>query len=152
MSLNNDKVFKWRSLRELPSPGYGIHLRQDIDGIREHGSGFQGLPFQKKMATSEKDQAVLQSIFNPLLPLGDIPPKHEIENENEINVENTEESKRAKDLETSGVEKAEQGDLEGALECFNEACEICPSRPSCFNNRAQLWRLKGSYLEVVLVF
>ena len=100
------------------------------------------------MATSEKDQAVLQSIFNPLLPLGDIAPKHEVENENEINVENTEESKRAKDLETSGVEKAEQGDLEGALECFNEACEICPSRPSCFNNRAQLWRLKGSFLEV----
>jgi len=107
------------------------------------------------MATSEKDRAVLQSIFNPLLSLGDIPPKHEIENENEneneINVENTEESKRAKDLETSGVEKAEQGDLEGALECFNEACEICPSRPSCFNNRAQLWRLKGSYIEAVLV-
>ena len=100
------------------------------------------------MATSEKDQAVLHSIFNPLLPLGDIPPKHEVENENEINVENTEESKRAKDLETSGVEKAEQGDLEGALECFNEACEICPSRPSCFNNRAQLWRLKGSFLEL----
>ena len=45
------------------------------------------------MATSEKDQAVLHSIFNPLLPLGDIPPKHEVENENEINVENTEESK-----------------------------------------------------------
>ena len=100
------------------------------------------------MATSEKDQAVLHSIFNPLLPLGDIPPKHEVENENEINVENTEESKQAKDLETSGVEKAEQGDLEGALECFNEACEICPSRPSCFNNRAQLWRLKGSFLEL----
>ena len=100
------------------------------------------------MATSEKDQAVLESIFNPLLPLGDILPKHEVENENEINVENTEESKRAKDLETSGVEKAEQGDLEGALECFNEACEICPSRSSCFNNRAQLWRLKGSFLEV----
>ena len=100
------------------------------------------------MATSEKDQAVLESIFNPLLPLGDILPKHEVENENEINVENTEKSKRAKDLETSGVEKAEQGDLEGALECFNEACEICPSRSSCFNNRAQLWRLKGSFLEV----
>ncbi|KAL9970236.1 hypothetical protein ACROYT_G022576 [Oculina patagonica] len=95
------------------------------------------------MATSEKDQVVLESIFNPLLPLGDIPPKHENESENEVNDENSEESKRANELETSGVEKAEQGDLEGALECFNEACEICPSRPSCFNNRAQLWRLKG---------
>lgn len=149
MSLNHDRKPTSRGV-------FGIYLIRDTgyDGIRE-SSGFQGLPFQKKMATSEKDQAVLQSIFNPLLPLGDIPPKHEIENENEneneINVENTEESKRAKDLETSGVEKAEQGDLEGALECFNEACEICPSRPSCFNNRAQLWRLKGSYIEAVLV-
>lgn len=99
------------------------------------------------MATSEKDQAVLESIFNPLLPLGDIPPKHQ--DENEINEESTEASKRSKDLEASGVEKAEQGDLEGALECFNEACEICPSRPSCFNNRAQLWRLKGNSLVLV---
>jgi len=41
------------------------------------------------------------------------------------------------------VEKAEEGDFDGALECFNEACEICPLRSSCFNNRAQLWRLKG---------
>ena len=107
---------------------------------------------KNKMATSEKDQAVLESIFNPLLPLGDIPPKHKTDNENEINVENTEDSKRAKELETSGVEKAEQGDFEGALECFNEACEICPSRPSCFNNRAQLWRLKGNSIEVALAY
>lgn len=120
-------------------------------GTAVEDSGFQGLLFQNKMATSEKDQAVLQSIFNPLLPLGDNPPKHEIENENEMNVENTEESKRAKELETSGVEKAEQGDFEGALECFNEACEICPSRSSCFNNRAQLWRLKGRLHEAVLL-
>lgn len=140
-----------QEMEEFSGP-YELRDGWGYDGIWDR-SGFQGLPawhwFQNKMATSEKDQAVLQSIFNPLLPLGDVPPKHEIENENEINDENTEESKRAKDLETSGVEKAEQGDLEGALECFNEACEICPSRPSCFNNRAQLWRLKGSFLEAV---
>lgn len=127
---------------EIRDTGYGTTVED---------SGFQGFLFHNKMATSEKDQAVLQSIFNPLLPLGDIPPKHEIENENERNVENTEESKRAKELETSGVEKAEQGDFEGALECFNEACEICPSRSSCFNNRAQLWRLKGRLHEAGLV-
>lgn len=97
------------------------------------------------MAASEKDQAVLESIFNPLLPLGDIPEKPP-QNENEVNEDNTEDSKRAKDLEALGVERAEQGDLDGALECFNEACEICPSRSSCFNNRAQLWRLKGRIL------
>lgn len=98
--------------------------------------------FANKMATNEKDQAVLESIFNPLLPLGDVAPKNQ--NENEINDENTEDAKQAKQLEESGVEKAEQGDLDGALECFNQACEICSSRPSCFNNRAQLWRLKGT--------
>ena len=98
-----------------------------------------------KMATSEKDQAVLESIFNPLLPLGDIPQRPP-KNENDINEENREDSLRAKELEAMGVDRAEQGNLDGALECFNEACEICPSRSSCFNNRAQLWRLKGNIL------
>lgn len=94
-----------------------------------------------KMAASERDQAVLESIFNPLLPLGDVPQKPP---QNEINEESTDESIRAKELEALGVERAEQGDLDGAMECFNEACEICASRSSCFNNRAQLWRLKGN--------
>ena len=98
-----------------------------------------------KMATSEKDQAVLESIFNPLLPLGDIPQRPP-KNENDINEENREDSLRAKELEAMGVDRAEQGNFDGALECFNEACEICPSRSSCFNNRAQLWRLKGNIL------
>ena len=97
------------------------------------------------MATSEKDQAVLESIFNPLLPLGDIPQRPP-KNENDINEENREDSLRAKELEAMGVDRAEQGNLDGALECFDEACEICPSRSSCFNNRAQLWRLKGNIL------
>ncbi|XP_068699325.1 tetratricopeptide repeat protein 36 homolog [Montipora foliosa] len=100
------------------------------------------------MAANAKDKAVLESIFNPLLPLGDIsqsPPR----TENEINEESTEDSKKAKDLEKLGIEKAEQGDLEGALECFNEACEICPTRSSCFNNRAQLWRLNGDVSHAI---
>ena len=94
------------------------------------------------MAASKNDETVLDSIFSPLLPLGDSsqsPPQ----TENEINEEITVECKKAKELETLGVEKAEEGDFDGALECFNEACEICPLRSSCFNNRAQLWRLKG---------
>lgn len=99
--------------------------------------------FQNKMATNNNDQAVLESIFNPMLPLGDAAPK--LQNENDVNEENTEDAMLAKQLEASGVEKAEQGDLDEALECFNQACEICPLRSSCFNNRAQLWRLKGSY-------
>lgn len=102
-----------------------------------------GSEFQNKMATNNNDQAVLESIFNPLLPLGDAAPK--LQNENDVNEENTEDAMLAKQLEASGVEKAEQGDLDEALECFNQACEICPLRSSCFNNRAQLWRLKGNY-------
>lgn len=102
------------------------------------------------MAANEKDQAVLESIFNPLLPLGDIPQKP-TQTENDVNEESTEDSKRAKDLEALGVERAEQGDLDGALECFNEACEICSSRSSCFNNRAQLWRLKGTIIRTSIL-
>ena len=58
----------------------------------------------------------------------------------EINDENTEDAKQAKQLEASGVEKAEQGDLDEASECFNQAYELCSFCPSWFNNKAQLWR------------
>lgn len=97
------------------------------------------------MAAGGDDKRVLDSIFNPLLPLGDIsqsPPQ----TKNEINEEFTVYGKKVRELETLGVEKAEEGDFDGALECFNEACEIFPLRSSCFNNRAQLWRLKGTLI------
>lgn len=95
------------------------------------------------MADSNTDKAVLESIFNPYMPLGtatvdDV--KQDLsdeENDGTIDVE------KAKELEVKGVEKAESGDFDAAMECFNKAIETAPKRSSGYNNRAQLWRLKG---------
>lgn len=55
----------------------------------------------------------------------------------------SENEKQAKALELEGVQKAEAADLAGALELFNQAVQMAPERASCYNNRAQLLRLKG---------
>lgn len=92
---------------------------------------------------SQKDKAVLESIFNPFLPLGsqdDDDEEQQSSQEEDINDINSE---KAKEYERSGVEKAESGDLDGAMECFNMSVEVAPTRASGYNNRAQLWRLKG---------
>ncbi|KAK3733473.1 hypothetical protein QZH41_002067, partial [Actinostola sp. cb2023] len=52
-------------------------------------------------------------------------------------------AEKAKEYEISGVERAERGDLDGAMECFSMAIEAASNRASGYNNRAQLWRLKG---------
>lgn len=48
------------------------------------------------------------------------------------------ESKR---LEVEGVNATESGELEVALEKFNESIRVASQRPSAYNNRAQLYRL-----------
>ena len=51
--------------------------------------------------------------------------------------------KLAKHLETEGVQAAETGDVHKALDLFNQAINVLPSRASGYNNRAQALRLKG---------
>ncbi|KAM4650425.1 forkhead box protein N5-like [Discoglossus pictus] len=51
--------------------------------------------------------------------------------------------KQARDLEGSGVEAAETGNLEEAVKRFTEAIQILPERASAYNNRAQALRLRG---------
>ncbi|PIK39758.1 putative tetratricopeptide repeat protein 36 [Apostichopus japonicus] len=93
--------------------------------------------------SSKRDKAVLNAIFNPLLPVGsDVPPEDDDEEITNIEVE-SENVKQAKALELEGVHKAEASDFAGALELFNQAVQMAPDRSSCYNNRAQLLRLKG---------
>ncbi|NXL87422.1 TTC36 protein, partial [Alectura lathami] len=95
------------------------------------------------MATAN-DRAVLQTIFNPSTPFGDIPGLDE-----EEDVQQEEESfepellEQARDLELQGVSAAESGDVSTALERFSEAIRLLPERASAYNNRAQALRLKG---------
>ncbi|XP_077579489.1 tetratricopeptide repeat protein 36 [Stigmatopora nigra] len=94
---------------------------------------------------SEHDQAVLQAIFNPNSPFGNI-------SEQDRNQELTDDDssfdadslRQVKNLESNGVSSAEAGDLQKSLELFNQAIQILPKRPSAYNNRAQVHRLRGN--------
>ncbi|CAM9816864.1 unnamed protein product [Bubo scandiacus] len=97
------------------------------------------------MATAG-DRAVLQSIFNPSTPFGDIPGLDEEEEEDtqeEGDGFAPELLAQARDLELQGVSAAESGDISAALERFGEAIRLLPQRASAYNNRAQALRLRG---------
>ncbi|XP_069752192.1 tetratricopeptide repeat protein 36 isoform X2 [Narcine bancroftii] len=70
---------------------------------------------------SPRDQAVLQAIFNPNNPFGD---DLCLEGEGELTDD-------------------ESGDIDAAMEAFDQAIAIIPERASAYNNRAQALRLKG---------
>ncbi|XP_028818443.1 tetratricopeptide repeat protein 36 [Denticeps clupeoides] len=95
------------------------------------------------MAT-EHDKAVLQAIFNPSTPFGDIPG---INQEEELTEDDSSFDpdlvRRVKSLELQGVSAAESGDIQAALKHFNQAIELLPRRASAYNNRAQTRRLQG---------
>ncbi|XP_042656421.1 tetratricopeptide repeat protein 36 isoform X2 [Tyto alba] len=99
------------------------------------------------MATAN-DRAVLQTIFNPSTPFGDIPGLDEEEEEEEDAQEEggafaPEVLEQVRDLELQGVSAAESGDVSAALERFGEAIRLLPERASAYNNRAQALRLRG---------
>uniref|UniRef100_A0A8C3J6M6 Tetratricopeptide repeat protein 36 n=1 Tax=Calidris pygmaea TaxID=425635 RepID=A0A8C3J6M6_9CHAR len=97
------------------------------------------------MATAN-DRAVLQTIFNPSTPFGDIPGLDEEEEEDaqeEGDGFAPELLEQARDLELQGVSAAESGDVSTALERFGEAIRLLPQRASAYNNRAQALRLRG---------
>ncbi|PKU36364.1 tetratricopeptide repeat protein 36 [Limosa lapponica baueri] len=97
------------------------------------------------MATAN-DRAVLQTIFNPSTPFGDIPGLDEEEEEDAQEEGDSfapELLEQARDLELQGVSAAESGDVSAALERFGEAIRLLPQRASAYNNRAQALRLRG---------
>ncbi|XP_005069507.1 tetratricopeptide repeat protein 36 [Mesocricetus auratus] len=91
------------------------------------------------------DQAVLQAIFNPNTPFGDVIglDLEEAKKEDEDEVFPQEQLEQSKALELQGVRAAEAGDLHTALEKFGQAICLLPERASAYNNRAQARRLQG---------
>ncbi|RWS28108.1 tetratricopeptide repeat protein 36-like protein [Leptotrombidium deliense] len=89
---------------------------------------------------SVNDKAVLNAIFNPLLPSSDFEEQCDAqENQNE----KLEVSEEMKQLELKGVSLAENGDFDEAVHCFKTLIELCPQYASAYNNLAQTLRLKG---------
>ncbi|KAM6159059.1 tetratricopeptide repeat protein 36 [Rhynchocyon petersi] len=93
------------------------------------------------------DQAVLQAIFNPHTPFGDVAGLdlgEEAEEEvDEDSIFPQEQLQQTKALELQGVMAAEAGDFSTALEKFGQAICLLPERASAYNNRAQARRLQG---------
>jgi hypothetical protein len=54
--------------------------------------------------------------------------------------EDTDENIQSRTLELEGVKLTEEGKLNEALEKFNKSIKIAHTRPSPYNNRAQLYR------------
>uniref|UniRef100_G3MT76 Uncharacterized protein n=1 Tax=Amblyomma maculatum TaxID=34609 RepID=G3MT76_AMBMU len=48
-----------------------------------------------------------------------------------------------KTLEVEGVQAAEKGDVDRAIDIFSEVIRLAPNRASGYNNRAQALRMKG---------
>ncbi|XP_010783449.1 tetratricopeptide repeat protein 36 [Notothenia coriiceps] len=94
---------------------------------------------------SAHDRAVLQAIFSPTSPLGDVPGlNQEEELIDDDSGFDTELLKQVKELEMRGVSAAEAGYLQAALQEFSQAIQILPQRASAYNNRAQALRLLGN--------
>lgn len=97
---------------------------------------------------SANDQAVLDSIFNPLQIGGDdnIPNVFDAEITDEQLQDplddETPEIKESSKLEIEAVKLAENNEYDKALELFENAIKITPNKASLYNNRAQVLRLK----------
>lgn len=88
--------------------------------------------------STKNDRSVLNSILNPLVPIGEDCEYDEI---SQIDTEVA--TAEVKGLEAEGAKKADNGDLDGAIDMFSRAIDLCPGRASCYNNRAQAFRLAG---------
>ncbi|KAF9953375.1 Tetratricopeptide repeat protein 36, partial [Modicella reniformis] len=97
---------------------------------------------------SANDAKVLDMVFNPE---GTMLPDKETEamlHAAPIVIE-PELLKTLKDLETQGVQLAEQDNIDGAIQKFTEAIERCPTYASAYNNRAQAYRIQNKTEEAL---
>lgn len=96
------------------------------------------------MAADGNDDLILEAIFNPSQQGAAFDDEAEKCKECEIDeVIEAEVLGKVKQMEIDAVRAAEKGELEESLEILNNAINIAPTHASCFNNRAQLHRLKG---------
>ena len=50
-------------------------------------------------------------------------------------------------MERQAIRACDQGQIDKALDLFGQAIQIAPDRAACYNNRAQVLRLKGLNAE-----
>ncbi|KAL5283985.1 TTC36 family protein [Megaselia abdita] len=93
---------------------------------------------------SAHDQEVLDSVFNPLQIGGDVPNgAFNAEIRDDLQDEKEDQTDATK-CEIEGVQLAEKELYVEALDKFKQSIESNPTRPSVYNNRAQVYRLQGN--------
>ncbi|XP_014256650.1 tetratricopeptide repeat protein 36 homolog [Cimex lectularius] len=102
---------------------------------------------EKMSVLSENDRAVLNSIFNPLLPLGEGVYSEDL-TELVEDVESENSDPEVKELEKQGVLKAEEGKFLEAVDIFSQVI-LKAQTASAYNNRAQAYRLLGKDKEAM---
>lgn len=96
---------------------------------------------QPKMATAN-DKAVLEALFNPLF--SEFGFTCDPDEQRTTEGEGTEDAPaEVIQLEVEGVQAAEKGDIDKAIDLFGQAILLAPQRASGYNNRAQAFRIKG---------
>ncbi|XP_055335509.1 tetratricopeptide repeat protein 36-like [Paramacrobiotus metropolitanus] len=100
--------------------------------------------------TTVNDRAVLDSIFNPYLPLGEhnLPWTTDSSTDSATTCADSElRDPAAVQLELDAVQAAEIGNLEDAIRILTEYVRLYPTSASGYNNRAQAYRLNGDLQE-----
>lgn len=93
---------------------------------------------------SAHDQEVLDSVFNPLQIGGNVSSEaFNAEIRDDLQDEKEDQTDAIK-CEIQGVQLAEKDLYLEALEKFKKSIEFNPTRPSVYNNRAQVYRLQGN--------
>ncbi|XP_072948984.1 tetratricopeptide repeat protein 36 [Epargyreus clarus] len=87
---------------------------------------------------SERDRAVLRSIFDPTATIADVADDGDnfAEEDEESTID-----EESKSLCAQGVQMAEAGKYQEALDLLNRGVEAAPERAAAYNDRAQLYRL-----------
>ncbi|XP_034831722.1 tetratricopeptide repeat protein 36 [Maniola hyperantus] len=88
---------------------------------------------------SDRDRAVLRSIFDPTATIGDV--ADDGDNFVDDDQDSTETEQQSKALCLQGVQLAEAGKYEEALTLLSKGIEIAPERAAGYNDRGQLFRL-----------
>ena len=89
---------------------------------------------------SEED--VLEAIFNPEMPFGSATKEPDMHGPADAK-EDTEEEQQMREKERAAIKLAEEGRLEDALAAFTAIINEDPKRASGYNNRAQVYQMKG---------
>lgn len=110
---------------------------------QQQGAGSKFVLLLTGLMATDNDKAVLEAVFNPLFSEFGFSTDAEDAAETESAAQDDGTPNQVKTLEVEGVEAAEKGDIDRAIDIFGNVIRLAPNRASGYNNRAQALRIKG---------